>query len=120
MDRIPESILESATLEGISKIQEFWYITLPLIFPTMSTFLIVGVAGIFTNQFNLFSVYGIAPPSTDMYTLGYYLFAETAYANDLSYPRLSAFGILFTVIAVPLTFGFRFILEKFGPQGAEF
>ena len=120
MDRIPESIVESAKLEGITGIQEFWYITLPLIFSTMSTFLIVGVAGIFTNQFNLFSVYGIAPPSTDMYTLGYYLFAETAYANSLSYPRLSAFGILFTIIVIPLTFGLRFVLEKIGTKGVEF
>ena len=120
MDRIPDPILESARIEGVSGIQEFWYITLPLIFPTISTFLIVGVAGIFTNQFNLFSVYGAAPPSPNMYTLGYYLFAETAYANELSYPRLSAFGILFTAVAVPLTFGVRFLLEKFSTKGAEF
>ena len=120
MDRIPESIVESAKLEGISRFQEFRHITLPLIFPTLSTLLIVGVSGIFTNQFNLFSVYGIAVPNTNMYTLGYYLFAETAYANVSSYPRLSSFGILFTAMAVPLTFGVRFLLEKFGPKGAEF
>jgi len=120
MDRIPDSVIESAKLEGVTGLQEFWYITLPLIFPTISTFLIVGVAGIFTNQFNLFSVYGISPPSPDMYTLGYYLFAETAFATDLNYPRLSAFGIIFTVIAVPLTFGLRFLLERFGTKEVEF
>ena len=119
MSRIPESILESAKIEGVTGLQEFWYITLPLIFPTISTFLIVGIAGIFTNQFNLFSVYGVSAP-TSIYTLGYYLFAETAYANSLSYPRLSAFGILFTVIVIPLTFGLRFVLEKFGSKGAEY
>ncbi len=120
MDRIPESVLESAKLEGVNGIQEFWYITLPLIFSTVSTFLIVGVAGIFTNQFHLFSVYGISPPSTKMYTLGYYLFAETAYATPISYPRLSAFGILFTIVAIPLTFGLRFLLNKLGPKEVEF
>ena len=120
IDRIPESIIESAKLEGVTGLQEFWHITLPLIFPTISTFLIVGVAGIFTNQFNLFSIYGISPPSPDMYTLGYYLFAETAFATNLSYPRLSAFGILFTIIVIPLTFGLRFILEKFGTKEVEF
>ena len=76
-----------------------------------------GVAGIFTDQLNLYSFYG-SDPSVPYKTFGYYMFFQTnKYVNDMShYPVLSAFGLIMTAVAVPLTFLTKRLLEKFGPS----
>ena len=116
MSRIDESLVEYAKLEGMSAFKEFFQITLPLIFPTLITFLVAGIAGIFTNQAQVFNFYG---SSADYYlqTLGYNFFIRVA-SGDASlpnYPYAAAGGLVFTVIAVPLTLIIKRLLEKINP-----
>ena len=120
MSRVPDSVVESAKLDGISPLKEFWYITLPLIYGTLSTYLIVGVAGIFTNQLNLYSFFG-NKASPEIMTFGYYLFSGIAEVKTMQeYPYYAATGLLLTFVAVPLTLGVKYLLEKFGPETVEF
>lgn len=117
MTDIPPELVESAELDGAVGLKEFYHITLPSIFPTLSTFLIVGVAGIFTNQFNLYSFFG---GGSTIKTYGYWLYVRTAAATKIrsaaEYPLLSAYGIWLTLVAVPLTLIVKKLLEKFGPS----
>lgn len=114
MSDINESVIEAAQVEGVGKFQEFIHIILPLIYPTLSVFIVTGIAGIFTNQLNLYSFYGpFSKPYT--WTLGYYLFNETSGGGYADYPYLAAMGLLMTCIAVPLTFAVRWLLNRFGP-----
>ena len=117
MSGISPSVLDAAKIDGATAFKEFIHITLPSIFSTLSVFLIAGVAGIFTDQLNLYSFYG-SDPSVPYKTFGYYMFFQTnKYVNDMShYPVLSAFGLLMTTVAVPLTFLMKRLLEKFGPS----
>lgn len=120
MSGINDSAVEAARLEGANFMQEFWHITLPSIWSTLVTFIVVGVAGLFTNQLNLVGFFG-TNALTDTQSLGYYLYAGILRASGeqggiAEYPILSAFGLLMTVIAVPLTFGIKFLMEKFGPR----
>lgn len=116
MDSISPEISEAAHLDGATGFREFWHITLPGIFPTLSTFIIAGVATIFTNQLNLYSFYGDAAPG-DIQTFGYYLYNKTQAATSRAeYPALSAMGLILTLIAVPLTLLVKWLLEKFGPK----
>ena len=117
MSGISPSVLDAAKIDGATAFKEFVYITLPSIFSTLTVFLIAGVAGIFTDQLNLYSFYG-SDPSVPYKTFGYYMFFQTnKYVNDMShYPVLSAFGLIMTAVAVPLTFLMKRLLEKFGPS----
>ena len=117
MSGISPSVLDAAKIDGATAFKEFVYITLPSIFSTLTVFLIAGVAGIFTDQLNLYSFYG-SDPSVPYKTFGYYIFFQTnKYVNDMShYPVLSAFGLIMTAVAVPLTFLMKRLLEKFGPS----
>ena len=116
MGGISQEIVESAHLDGATGIREFWHITLPMVFPTLSTFIITGVATIFTNQLNLYSFYGDRAPG-NVQTYGYYLYNKTQAATSRAeYPELAAMGLLLTLIAVPLTLVIKWALEKFGPQ----
>ena len=118
MTKIDESIVEYGQLEGISLFQEFWHVTLPLIFPTITIYLVAGIAGLFTNQAGLFNFYGTGA-RPDMQTLGYVFFVKivgSAEANYTQYPYAAAAGLLFTLIATPITLVVRWALEKFGPS----
>lgn len=117
MSGISPEILDAAKIDGATGFKEFWYVTLPSIFSTLSVFLITGVALIFTDQLNLYSFYG-SDPSVPFKTFGYYMFFQTnKYVNDMShYPVLSAFGLMMTAVAVPLTFLVKYLVEKFGPS----
>ena len=119
MGRIPPSMLEAASLDGITNLQELWHIYLPLIYPTLTTFIVTGVGAIFLNQLNIYTFYGI-DASFEIYTLGYYLFRGTQMASLGDYPKLSALGLCFSVVAIPLTFLVKYLLEKFGPEAEEF
>ena len=116
MTGVSEEIVESAHLDGVSGFKEFFHITIPLIFPTLSTFLVTGIASIFANQMSLYAFYGGDAPS-NLQTYGYYIFVKTARATGRAeYSSLAAMGILMSVIAIALTMFLRRLLEKYGPK----
>lgn len=116
MSGISPELVEAARLEGVVGLKEFRYITFPLIYPTFSTFFVVGVAGIFTNQLNLYSFFG-ASASESVVTYGYWLYVRTQSATSKAeYPYLAAIGVWLTVVAVPMTLLVRKLLERLGPS----
>lgn len=114
MSGISPDVIEAGRVDGVSGFKEFWYLIFPHVYSTFTTFLIVGVSGIFINQLNLYSFYGGSSP---IQTYGYWIYVQTANAKSKAeYPVISAFGIIFTVIIVPVTFAVRKALVKFGPR----
>jgi ABC-type sugar transport system permease subunit len=109
--------LEAAEVDGAGPFRQFMSILLPSIFPTISTFLITGIAGIFINQGGLYDFYANGALQSS-YTLGYYLFVKVVGSSSgkASYPYAAAAGLLMTLVAVPLTLLMKFVLEKFGPS----
>ena len=118
MNGIDYSAVEAARLDGVNTFQEFFYITLPLIYPTIVTFLVVGMAGMFTNQLNLYAFYGNGGNlGREYWTVGFMLFQRVNTAKTMAdYPLLATYGMTLTLIAAPMTLLFRRGLEKFGPS----
>ncbi len=121
MSGINDSIVESAHLDGVTVLSEFFYITFPMIFSTFSTFIITGVSGIFTQQLHLFAFFGLEAPQA-VRTLGYYIYISTLRSGVVkpddkffSFGELSALGLTITLVVLPITFGVRSLLEKLGP-----
>ncbi len=132
---INSSISESAQLDGASAFRELWSITLPMIFPTIVTFLVMGIAGIFTNQANMFSFYSsrlstLNPDAIAFQPLGYYMYVQTMSSGPvvptepnaftgygmMSFPQLSMLGLMITIVVLPIALGLRHVLEKYGPS----
>lgn len=111
---ISPEVIEAGKLDGAIGFKEFWHIVLPLTFPTLSVFLITGVATIFTNQYNLF----LFKTNSKFNTLGYHLYilAGNTSGFEREIPPVAALGLILTAIAAPLTFLVKFVLEKFGPS----
>ena len=114
MNNISDSIVEYAKLDGFTPMKEFIFITVPMVFPTVSTFITVGLAAVFTNQMALYQFYaGNAEPQ--LWTVGYYLYVSAQKAGNAEYPYLSAFGLVLTFITAPVTLIVKKLLEKYGP-----
>ncbi len=115
MNNISDSVIEAGKIDGTTFVREFIHIVVPLVYPTFVVFVTVSVVQIFTNQMNLYSFYGTDVFPSDI-TLGYYLYKGVQNGRLSDYPYLSAIGILCTIVAIPITFGIRFVLNKFGPS----
>lgn len=111
---ISPEVIEAGKLDGAVGFKEFWHIVLPLTFPTLSVFLVTGIATIFTNQYNLF----LFKINSKYDTLGYYLYILAGNTNgfEREIPPVAALGLILTAIAVPLTFLVKYLLDKFGPS----
>ena len=124
MSGINDSVVESAQLDGATGFKEFMLITMPMIFPTFVTFLITGIAGIFSNQLNLYTFF--QDRDTSIRTVGYYLYVQSLESDlvgkyngvttFLTYPQISAFGLMITVVVFPVILVVRKLLEKYGPS----
>ncbi len=118
MNSISESLSEAAQLDGAGFVKESWYVTIPMIYPTMVTFITVGVATLLTNQFNLYSFFGDGA-DFEVRTIGYWLYCETKLGEttpEVVYPYLASVGILLSLVTIPLTIGTRKLMTKFGPS----
>ena len=119
MSSINPSMIEAAKIDGVSFFQEFIYNTFPQIFGTIKTLLIVSVGGFFVNSASIVSFYGTTADES-VYTIGYYIYKETVNLSlnnsQVGVPKLAAFGILLTVITLPIVYVLRYVLERFGPK----
>ncbi|MBQ3493280.1 MAG: sugar ABC transporter permease [Clostridia bacterium] len=119
MSSISTDVLEYCELENMSSLRLLWSIIVPLIFPTIITYIVVGMAGFFTSYGQFHSFFGAAgknsaPPYE---TLGYVFFVTIARdsATVADYPYAAAGGLMFTMVIAPLTVGIKSLLEKYGP-----
>ena len=112
MSGISTSVEEYARIDGCSIWQEFCYITLPIIFPTILIYLINGVAVIFSNQMNLHVFYGNDLSFTK--TVGFMIFVKSAAAEGkAAYPEPAAIGLIFTCVITPLMIVLRRLSKRF-------
>lgn len=126
MSEVSSEIVEAARLDGVNRFQEFIHITLPQVFPTLTTMLVTGVACVFTNQFNLFTFLGAKLLSNSNAPLGYLIFGNVSTfdltSTDIGsnippiFREMAALGIVATLVTIPLVFGFKYLMERFGPS----
>ncbi len=114
MGQIDPSMIEAAKMDGATPIVEFFKIVVPQILGTVSTFLIAGIATIFTNQAHIYEFYGYDVTDARFSTVGYYLFRLVNIPNldNYYYPYASALGLCCTLVALPLTLLIKKGLDK--------
>lgn len=107
MSHIDESIVEAAKIDGASLWCELFRIVLPLIWPTLSTLIILSFVSIFaaTGPILLFT-----EGAYDTNTLSYWLYAQVQRWQVYNYP--SAVGLFFTFIGAPIALFMRWVMSK--------
>lgn len=133
MSGIDESVVESAHLDGANTLQEFWFISLPLIFPTIISLVVTVITGVMTSNAGTLSLYGDSfsgvPDETirEVKTIGYqmHILAQRLGLNGAQLTEetvkfntcdLSAYGLIVTAVVVPIVLTIRKLLTKYGPS----
>ncbi len=111
MNRIPNEIFEAAALDGITAFKELIYLIVPMIWPVLSTKIILAVA----------SCFGSSGPIL-LFTNGDYGTMTLSHSMYLQYKeydmahRAAAIGFIFTLIGIPLVFFTRWLAGKVGGE----
>lgn len=109
---------ESASIDGASRLQQIWYITLPAIRSTICIMLILAVGSLLTNGrfdqiFNTYSspVYPVAD------TIDTYIFRETFTTGIMNFGYSTAIGVLKSVVGLFMIVTTNKIVTSVGEQG---
>lgn len=122
MSSIPPEVIEAGKIDGVTPIGEFWHVIMPHVYPVLTIFIVTSTAGIFVNQYNIFTLFlSNARSNTNLATFGYWIFvnvydkADQLIVQEALFP-IAAIGLVLTMIAIPLTLLTRWLLTKFGPS----
>ena len=120
MSGIDAELYEAAKLDGANKLQQIWYITLPLIKPTVVLMLLMSVGRIFNSDFGLFLQVpmnsGLLYSTTQ--TIDTYAYRALMELNDIS--KSSATGVFQSVVGFSLVMISNFVVRKLDPDNALF
>lgn len=118
MDTNNNGMSEAAMIDGANVWQEFWYVTLPSIFPILSISFIAALPGIFTSDFGLYAFFKMSGANV-FSTLGSYFTVGILHWGRREYPYFAAFGIILSILSCILVFTVRHFLDKLDPYQDE-
>lgn len=97
---IDPALYEAAKMDGASKIQNMWYITLPAIRPTISILFILAVSGVLNSNFDQILVLRNSLNASASNVADIYVY--TTGIQNARYSYATAVGLIKSVIAVIL------------------
>lgn len=113
MGSVSEEVRDAGRLDGMNRLQEFFRLMLPAIYPVWVINTVSGVIGFFSATGSAFEFFGLDAPS-QTYTIGYVMFQSVMNTQDYAFN--SAGSLVFTAIVAPLALGLKRLLEKIGPS----
>lgn len=105
INNVPESVRESAMLDGASGLQIAVRIEIPEIMPLIVANVILGVVGAFKS---FEGMYALAPNAGATETIGVLLYKESLYSS-YGYGLASAMGVVLTVIVMIIMFLYMYM-----------
>ena len=117
---IDQSLYESAVIDGASKWQQAWGITIPLLRPVISIMFIMNVGHIFSTDFGLF--YQVTRDSNSLInvtqTLDVYVHKALIQSNNYNYS--SAVALLQSVLGCFMLVVANVVVKKIDPESGMF
>ncbi|MBO5481562.1 MAG: sugar ABC transporter permease [Clostridia bacterium] len=107
MSRIPRDVLEAGLVDGISPVRELFSMIIPMVWPTISTQLITGLAGIFSASGPILL---LTNGEYKTMTISFYIFDQVNRYN--AYNEASAIGFIYTLIGIPIVLGGRWLCGR--------
>ena len=114
--RIPNEIFESAQLEGCGILREAFQIAIPCAWPTISTLIVFSLCTFYTCDYN-FYLYSAGTGAYGLTSVNFYLYqfqVRISTMTDTKYLHgyVSAFGMVITLMTIPVVLLGRWILGK--------
>jgi lactose/L-arabinose transport system permease protein len=102
LQSIPEDVYEAATLDGVSKVRQFFYITLPLLKPVIILCVVISVIGTMQLFSEPFLITNRGGPGQATETLGLFLYRQGFGAFNFGYASAVAYTLTALAIAISL------------------
>jgi lactose/L-arabinose transport system permease protein len=102
LQSIPEDVYEAATLDRVSKVRQFFFITLPLLKPIIifcAVLSIIGTMQLFSEPFLITNRGG---PGQATETLGLFLYRQGFGSGNFGYASTVAYAIAALAVAISL------------------
>lgn len=117
MGSISTELIEACHIDGCKTFGEFIHVILPQLWPFISVGLIGGAMGLFMSGPGLYEFYSTGADK-ELYSFSYYLFClvMTDTSNKPNQMYSAACSLLVTCLVVPLTFGIKYLVNRFGPS----
>lgn len=112
MSRVPPELLEAGKIDGVTPFREFLHIVFPLILPTFMMTLLLDVASILSFGPPVF-LFGNPPGANTVSNWFFYSVYVTGSNGIGKFGYMSALGVCFTLIMLPIVFLVRRLAEKF-------
>ncbi|MCI9212227.1 sugar ABC transporter permease [Schaedlerella arabinosiphila] len=117
---IDRSLYEAAVVDGAGKMKQIFYITLPLLRPTIITMVLMNVGRIFYSDFGLFlqvpmnqgALFNVTN------TIDTYVYRALLLNNDIG--MASAAGLYQSIVGFLLVLGANLLVRKMDPENALF
>ncbi len=109
LQEVPRDLYDAAAVDGASKIQQFWGITIPLITPTTFFVLLITIINVLVGGFDVINVLTQGGPlrSTDVLIYDIY---QNAFENfRMGYASAEAYVLFLAILLVTL---FNWVLQK--------
>jgi multiple sugar transport system permease protein len=112
---IPESLYEAATIDGASRWEKFWYITLPFLKPVTFFIVVMGLIGTFQlfDQSYIFSA-GSGGPNNSTLTMVLLIYQYAFKSLDMGYAAALALGLAVIIMGVTIVQRTLFKEEQVG------
>ena len=111
---ISPELYEAARMDGASKWQRMWHISLPSILPTISIILIMNTGGILNSNFDQMWLLRNSANLSTAEVIDTYVYQRAIY--DLKYSFGTAVGLFKSVINVCLLLITNFVVNKLGQE----
>ena len=113
---VSDSVIDAGRIDGLGMLGEFWYISMPTLYPVWTVGVITGIAGFFGASPGIVEFMGYdADPA--VHTIGYVMFSRVMKRSDIAMYGFNAAGTLcFSLVAMPITLIVRWVLERYGPS----
>ncbi len=104
LQNIPESLYESAEIDGASEWQKFWHITIPILSPTIFFNVVIGIIQVFQYFVPAYVITSGGPQNATMF---YSLYTYQTAFDDFSMGYASALAwLLFVIVLIATSIAF--------------
>jgi ABC-type sugar transport system permease subunit len=107
LQSIPEELYEAASIDGVSRLQAFFHVTLPLLRPTMFFVLVTAIIGSF-QVFDTVYVMTQGGPGMATNTISFYIFRQAFVFFHAGYASALSMVLFAILLAVTLAQAFYF------------
>ena len=109
LQSVPKSLYEAADLEGATKWQQFWHITIPVINPTIVMVIILSTIGGFSLFIEPYVMTGGGPLNSTLSSV-LYIYKQGFFYYHMGYA--ATLGLVFAVLILFVVFIQRKVIEK--------